>query len=164
MSEVYLIIGSNQGDRETKLRNAVKLISERVGNIVNSSSVYETEAWGFDSDPFWNQVLVVDTQISPFEVLSTVLTIETELGRVRDNADTYTARLIDIDILFYEDEIINEPDLVVPHPLIGERRFVLEPLSEINPGLKHPVTKKIISQMLEECEDKSAVIKLKIEN
>jgi 2-amino-4-hydroxy-6-hydroxymethyldihydropteridine diphosphokinase len=154
MSEVYLIIGGNQGDRESIFENTLMLISERVGTITNRSGIYESESWGFDSPSFWNQVFIVDTRLPPLELLNTVLDIETELGRKRDNPGKYCARVIDIDILFYNRDIIEEPNLIVPHPLISKRRFVLVPLAEVTPDYIHPVTNKTILQMLEVCKDK----------
>lgn len=157
MAKAYLILGGNQGDRKEIFRGAIRLISEMVGEIVDSSSIYESEAWGFNSDPFWNVVIVVETELLPDGLLNKILDIESEFGRTRNTSAGYCARPVDIDILFFDNLIVEEPDMVIPHPHIAKRRFVLEPLAEILSDFLHPVTGEPVSQMLEACDDNSEV-------
>lgn len=156
----YLSIGSNLGDRLANLQTAVQLLNEKGGHVSSCSSVYETPAWGFKSEDFYNICLGIDTQLSPDELLNCMLSIETTLGRTRDpNAENYAARSIDLDILFYEDLIIENKRLTVPHPQMQFRRFVLEPLAEIAPGKIHPVFNRTVLELLEQCEDESGLQK-----
>lgn len=158
MHKVVLILGSNRGEREALLSYAVRKIEERIGKIVRLSRVYETVPWGSftvqegaqesHTPNFLNQALVVQTELSPEQVLDTVQRIEQELGRPKHTSDhredgkrTYRDRTIDIDILFYDDSIVDTERLQIPHPEIAHRRFVLEPLSEICPDYVHPVLK-----------------------
>jgi 2-amino-4-hydroxy-6-hydroxymethyldihydropteridine diphosphokinase len=159
MQIVYLGIGTNLDDRERNLREAVARIEEFIGRVVMSSSVYETEPWGFKAEnEFLNQVLKVETKLTPSGLLGRILMIESLLGRVRDNR-RYASRLIDIDILLYGYKIINEISLKIPHPLLYARKFVLIPLNELDPGLVHPVYNQTIACLLEKCKDKSNVKK-----
>ena len=159
-NKVFLLIGGNLGDRFALLDQAKMEISEQIGHIIKESSIYESAPWGFESEnDFLNQVLIVTTDLKPQEVLKKCLAIENQLGRVR-NSDHYTSRTMDIDILFYNDLIINEPDLIIPHPKLHERRFTLEPLNEIAGEFKHPVIKKSIQEISKNCIDKSEVKKL----
>jgi 2-amino-4-hydroxy-6-hydroxymethyldihydropteridine diphosphokinase len=161
MKKVYLGLGSNLGKRENYLAEAYAMIEKHIGQIVKSSSVYETEPWGFNSDdPFLNTVIESETKLSPSGVLKTILKIERLLGRIRGD-EQYSSRAIDIDILFYEDLIIDEVSLKIPHPHLHKRMFVLVPLYEIAPQLIHPVFNKTIASMLESCEDRSKVRKYK---
>jgi 2-amino-4-hydroxy-6-hydroxymethyldihydropteridine diphosphokinase len=159
MKEVFLGIGTNLGDRENNLKEAVARIEEHIGRVLKCSSLYETEPWGFDSgNQFLNIVLKVETKLEPSGVLGRILMIETLLGRVRGEKQ-YSSRVIDIDILFYEDQIIEEKSLTIPHPLMHKRRFVLVPLCEIEPEWVHPILKKTIVIMLKTCGDRSQVKK-----
>jgi 2-amino-4-hydroxy-6-hydroxymethyldihydropteridine diphosphokinase len=159
MAEVYLLLGSNLGDRLQMLEKACENINTQVGTIVQFSSIYETEPWGFVADlSFFNQVVLVQTNLKPRHLLETVLEIEKEFGRKR-NSDHYESRSIDIDILFYEDKVINESDLEIPHPKIQERMFVLKPMMEISPDMFHPELKKNILQLYNECSDSFSVEK-----
>jgi 2-amino-4-hydroxy-6-hydroxymethyldihydropteridine diphosphokinase len=152
MKDVYLLIGGNMGDREAYLRAAVRAIEKTCGAIRSESSVYETEAWGLpDQDAFLNQVIEIETSLDPEELLKQILQIEETLGRKRLVKNG--PRLIDIDILFYADRVIEQEGLKVPHPRIQDRRFVLEPLNQIAPKMVHPVFHKSISQLLKECAD-----------
>lgn len=152
MAKVYLLTGGNVGDSLKTLERANGLIQEKVGTIIKSSSVYKTAAWGkTDQDDFLNQVLQTDTTLSPIGLMDILLDIEMELGRKR--LEKYGPRIIDLDILFYDDLIINSDRLTIPHPQIQNRRFVLEPLNELEPELVHPLLKKSISKLLEECQD-----------
>ena len=156
MNNVFLQTGGNVGNRFKNLQTAMELIEKEIGNILQQSSVYETEAWGFRDQPaFLNQVLQVETILSPTEVMEKIHLIENKMGRVR--VQKMGPRTIDIDILFINDETINVPFLTIPHPFIEKRRFVLVPLSEISPNYFHPVLKKNVSSLLKECEDESVV-------
>jgi 2-amino-4-hydroxy-6-hydroxymethyldihydropteridine diphosphokinase len=148
----YLIIGGNLDNREQQLQIAKDWIQEKVGQIITASSVYETAAWGVTDQPdFLNQVLLVETNLSPIKLLDAIQWIETEMGRVR--LRYWGERIMDIDILFYEDQIIDEPRLQVPHPGIPDRNFVLAPLAEIAPNFIHPIFQKSIESLSLACTD-----------
>ena len=152
MAKVFILLGGNVGDKSKIIAKTRKLIEERIGDILEMSSVYATESWGFESDLFWNQVILVESKLNPFEILGFTQHIEKELGRTR-NSTGYEARIIDIDLLFYENLLINTPELTIPHPKIGERKFVLIPLNELDPDKCHPVTGIKIAEMLKQCQD-----------
>lgn len=155
---VTVIFGSNSGDKKSTIENAIALVASRTGKINTSSSLYETAPWGFESEEcFLNQVVVYESLLSPIQFLNACLTIEQELGRTREAGVRYTSRSIDIDLLFCDDLSLHTPDLILPHPRIPERRFVLEPLNEIMPEFIHPGTQKSISRMLQECPDQLPV-------
>lgn len=138
-----------------------RLLEERCGTILKTSGIYETEPWGFECrESFYNQAVVIETPLSPLELLSTVLQIENELGRTRNPNQRYSSRSIDIDILFYDSEIIQTENLTIPHPLIRERNFVLIPLNEIVPDFLHPVFKKTVNELLLSSEDTLNVKKI----
>ncbi|MCX6325788.1 MAG: 2-amino-4-hydroxy-6-hydroxymethyldihydropteridine diphosphokinase [Bacteroidia bacterium] len=159
MKIVILGIGTNTGNRGSNLKEAVVRIEEYIGRVVKSSSVYETEPWGFQtSDEFLNMVVKVETKLTPSGLLGRILMIESLLGRIRGEKQ-YVSRLIDIDILLYENLIIDEESLKIPHPLLHERKFVLVPLCEIEPELIHPVLNKSIAYLLKSCKDHSKVKK-----
>src|SRR5512133_2700771 len=126
MNEVYILLGGNLGDKTKIFEETRKLIGECVGLITKQSSVYDTEPWGFESELFWNQVIIAETTLHPHEVLQQTQAIEKMLGRTRKSAH-YEARTIDIDLLFYDNLVLNTPDLTIPHPKIGDRKFVLIP-------------------------------------
>jgi len=156
MNKLFLITGGNIGDRKKNLETAAVLIKRRVGKITKLSKIYETEAWGNRDQPaFYNQVLVIESKFSAWEILTAILKIEEEMGRKRTVKNA--ARIIDIDILFFNEDIVNEQNLVIPHPEIGNRRFVLSPLNEIAPQMFHPVLKKTIRQLLSESKDQLKV-------
>lgn len=160
MTKLYLLLGGNMGDRKSVFAEARAILENTVGKIAVQSALYETEPWGFDSeDLFWNQVLEISTDLSPDEVLQQTQQAELRLGRIR-KANQYDSRIIDIDILFYGDRIINQANLIVPHPRIQERKFTLIPLGEIAPDLIHPVFQKNIRQLLNECTDPLKVVKV----
>ena len=160
MNIVFLGIGTNLGNRENNLKDAIAKIEECIGKVVGSSSIYETEPWGFHTeDEFLNMVVKVETDLSPSGLLGRILMIESLLGRLREGRQ-YSSRVIDIDILLYDDLIIDEKSLKIPHPLMHERRFVLVPLCEIGAEMIHPVLKKSFSSLLELCQDKSKVKKI----
>jgi 2-amino-4-hydroxy-6-hydroxymethyldihydropteridine diphosphokinase len=153
MKKVFLGLGSNLGDRAINLKEATSRIIESVGSVVESSAVYETEPWGFRSEAqFLNMVLCVETKLSPSGLLGRILMIESQLGRIRCESQL-SSRNIDIDILLYSNEIIDEAALQIPHPKLHERRFVLVPLAEIASTLIHPVLKKSMKNILKSCPD-----------
>ncbi|MBW8684577.1 2-amino-4-hydroxy-6-hydroxymethyldihydropteridine diphosphokinase [Chitinophaga rhizophila] len=152
MNKAILLIGGNLGDRTGHLREAVRRINEEIGQIVKISSLYETAAWGDVAQPdYLNQALFVSTDMDERTLLHTVLEIEQQIGRVR--RQKWGARVIDIDIIFYNDAIINMPDLKVPHPQMQFRQFVLVPLQEIIPEWEHPVLHQTVRILLQNCTD-----------
>ena len=164
MNKVTLLIGGNQGDRRLLIEQATELIRQRIGSVVALSAVYETEPWGdFVTPPqnFLNRALLVETTLSPWQVLRTALDIEKVLGRMRDPKDLkdskdpktprlYHSRPMDIDLIFYDDMVIDSPELTLPHPRMHLRRFVLEPLAEIMPEYRHPIFGKTVKELLSE--------------
>jgi len=152
MAEVYILLGGNLGDKSKIFEETRKQIGERIGPVTRLSSVYVTEPWGFKSDLFWNQALITETVLTPHEVLKQTQEIEINMGRTTKSTH-YIARVIDIDLLFYEDLQLNSLDLTLPHPRIGVRKFVLIPLNEIAPGKRHPYSGLTIKEMLQICPD-----------
>jgi 2-amino-4-hydroxy-6-hydroxymethyldihydropteridine diphosphokinase len=158
MKKVFLGLGSDLGDREENLKKAVDAIGSSAATITGVSPLYETEPLGFrGSGDFLNMVISVETALSPSELLDKLMAAEKKLGRIR-NEKRNVSRLIDIDILLYANEIVNCDSLVIPHPRMHERKFVLVPLNDIAPGLVHPTLGKTINQLLAECRDKSRII------
>lgn len=152
MHSVLLLLGSDLGDREMFLKQAISQIGAQVGPVIKTSSVYETQSWGkTDAPDYLNQVILLHTELKPRKVLDIILTIEKSLGRERN--EKWGPRTIDIDILFYDGDIIDEPGLQIPHPQLHKRRFTLEPLAEIAPDWLHPVLKKNILQLKAELSD-----------
>ena len=151
MAEVYVSLGTNLGDKDNNLRTAVRLMQERIGKVISLSSFYETVPWGFQSEhSFLNAAACIETRLSPEQLLLVTQQIERELGRTqKSSGNAYKDRLIDIDLLMYDNLQIHSDQLVLPHPLMPERRFVLEPLAEIAPETIHPVTGKTIRELLE---------------
>ena len=150
MSRIYLGIGSNLGDKEQNIKTALKLVEERAGKIIIQSSICQTMPWGFHSDNiFFNAAACVETNLTPMQVLSVIKMIEMEMGRTsKSSQGMYADRIIDLDLLFYEDQVINEVMLTVPHPLLQYRMFVLMPMTEIAPDLVHPVLKLPMRELL----------------
>ena len=150
MARVTLLLGGNEGDVKRTLQAAQQLVNARVGAVLRCSHRYESEPWGFASAArFSNQALEITTDLSPLEVLDAVQRIECDLGRNRAAEAAYTSRPIDIDIIFYDDEVIREERLAVPHPRLAEREFALVPLCEIMRLRRHPVTGETVGGMLE---------------
>jgi 2-amino-4-hydroxy-6-hydroxymethyldihydropteridine diphosphokinase len=162
MNRAYLLTGGNMGDRTANLREAIGLVNTMVGKVTGQSSVYETKAWGNTEQPdFLNQVLVVETALSATELMNRLMQIEAEMGRMRE--EKYGPRKIDIDILFYNDDIIRTANLTIPHPRLHLRNFTLEPLFELAPHLLHPVLGKTIAQLFAESPDTLNVKKFSAE-
>jgi 2-amino-4-hydroxy-6-hydroxymethyldihydropteridine diphosphokinase len=152
MSTAYLLIGGNLGERSVYLQQAIQLIGESCGNIVDSSAIYETAAWGVTDQPsFFNQALILKTDLAPEILMQQLLQIEEQMGRKR--IIKMGPRIIDLDILLIDDIIMSTGLLTLPHPALPSRRFALLPLSEIAPALVHPVLNRSISQLLAECTD-----------
>jgi 2-amino-4-hydroxy-6-hydroxymethyldihydropteridine diphosphokinase len=159
MNHVFLQLGSNMGNSKIQIMKAQQLIIEHIGKIIDSSSLYVTAAWGLEKQPdFLNQVIEVKTSHIASTVIRKVLEIEDTMGRVRN--ELYGPRIIDIDVLFFNSEILNLRNLTVPHPLLDQRRFVLTPLAELIPKFVHPVLQKTIKQLLKECDDTLNVQKI----
>lgn len=159
MNKVFLLIGGNIGDRLQNLNQAITGLSATCGPVIQQSAVYETAAWGkTDQAAFLNQALVLTTSLTAQELITAILSVEEHMGRLR--MEKFGPRVIDIDILFFNDEIMDEPNLTIPHPQLQNRRFVLVPLHEIAPKLVHPVLQKTIEQLLAECPDELEVSKI----
>jgi len=158
MNKTYLLLGSNMGNSRASLSKAVIQIEKQIGSVIRQSALYSTAAWGNTQQPdFLNQVIIVETKLSARQTMQTILHIEKVMGRVRTAKNA--PRNIDIDILFFNKEIIQDNDLCVPHPQIPNRRFVLVPLNELSPNLKHPILGKTVHQLLNNCPDKLIVKK-----
>lgn len=148
MASVYLGLGTNIGNKRKNMVTAAALLAERAGDVLSLSSFYETEPWGFDSEnTFLNAALELETICSPMELLRLTQQIEQEMGRTQKSDGSYHDRIIDIDILLYGNEIIHTEELVVPHPLMQQRLFVMQPLAEIAPSLVHPVLQKSMYEL-----------------
>lgn len=154
----YLSIGTNQGEKLQNLQKAVDLIAKKTGHVRKISSVYKTGSWGFKGSDFLNICLGLTTEMEPEELMKILLDIEKTLGRVRDGSGNYSSRMIDIDLLLFENKIISSKDLTVPHPRMLDRKFVLVPLAEIAPETIHPGAKTTIAQCLKACTDNTEVI------
>ena len=156
LNTIIISLGTNKGNRFQNLKHAWSLITERGIVIGKVSSVYETEAWGIQDQPnFFNQVMEIHSSKGPNELLNEFLEIESKMGRQR--LQKWGERIIDLDILYFNDQVIDQPELKIPHPEIPNRRFVLVPLTEIIPGWRHPVSFKTPNQLLNECDDKLGV-------
>ncbi|MDR1258854.1 MAG: 2-amino-4-hydroxy-6-hydroxymethyldihydropteridine diphosphokinase [Tannerellaceae bacterium] len=148
MATVYIGLGTNLGDKNKHITTAVKLLAERAGKILALSRLYENPPWGFESEnEFINAALALETVLSPLELLNITQQIEREMGRSGNTSGSYCDRIIDIDILLYEDMILHTDNITLPHPLMHERRFVAVPLAEIAPALLHPVLKKTMASL-----------------
>ena len=152
------MIGGNMGDRMANLAMAIKFIEKQIGNIELKSSIYETAAWGQTNQPdFLNQALLVNTNLQAAELMSTLLSIENLMGRIR--TIKLGPRTIDLDIMYFNNEVISTNLITIPHPKLAERKFVLEPLFEIAPNYLHPILNKTNASLLKDCGDSLAVYK-----
>lgn len=156
----YLSLGTNVGDKLNNLQNAIFVIQKQIGDVVQISPVYQSTAWGFEADDFLNVCICLKTKLLPQVLLENILNIEIELGRVRLQEEGYEPRTIDIDILYYEKEIVFTERLVIPHPELPFRKFVLKPLADIAPQYYHPNLNKDTRNLLQQCKDKSKLTKL----
>lgn len=156
----YLSLGSNKGDKLKNLQDAVHAIAEKVGAVKNIASVYKTSSWGFEGSDFYNTCIQVSTYLQPEVLMSRLLEIENTLGRVRSDSEEYTDRIIDLDILLFDDEIIFSKTIKIPHPRMLERKFVLVPLVEIVKNAIHPVEKKQLHLCLANCSDNNEIVKI----
>ena len=153
----YLSLGSNQGNKLKNLQKAIDLIADQVGAVKRIASIYKTASWGYEGEDFYNTCIQVSTYLQPDKLMQRLLSIEEEIGRVRNNSNQYTDRTIDIDILLSDDEIIFSKELRIPHPKMLERKFVLAPLVEIGKNVIHPVNKKQLHVCLENCTDDTTI-------
>lgn len=164
MNIAFLGLGGNMGNRSGNLEKAINALKARCGKVLKKSSVYETEAWGFVSDKkYLNQVVKLETKLSAQELLTEILLIEKNMGRER-NERQYSDRSLDIDILFFNNEIISEKNLEIPHTRMHERKFVLVPFNEIEPKFIHPILEETISALLKSCKDNLQIEKYSGEN
>lgn len=159
MTRCYLLFGSNQGDKLQLLEQACTYINNRCGMLVERSSLYNSEPWGFEAEEwFLNVLLVVETELDPDTLMDRLMDIERELGRVRHpEIEGYTSRTVDLDILYYGDQIVRTAKVTAPHPRLPERRFALMPLCELVPDFLHPESGLSQQQLLEKCHDTSKV-------
>jgi 2-amino-4-hydroxy-6-hydroxymethyldihydropteridine diphosphokinase len=154
LNKAFILLGSNEGNRRDCLLRAAQALANSAGTIAQASSIYESAPWGFCADTqFLNQALLLMTTLQPLSLLAATQAIESELGRVRTAGKGYASRCIDIDILFYNNEVVALPQLEIPHPRLHLRRFALLPMAEIAPAFVHPVVQKNMRELLMECED-----------
>ncbi|MEP7094814.1 MAG: 2-amino-4-hydroxy-6-hydroxymethyldihydropteridine diphosphokinase [Flavobacterium sp.] len=146
--QVVLSIGSNQGNRLENIENCISLIHQEVGTVIQVSKLYETPAWGFESDAFYNCALLLHSNLSAQKILSQILKVEKKLGRIRSDQQGYQSRIIDVDLIVFDDEIIDSEKLQIPHPLMQNRKFVLLPIWDLKLDWKHPVFQKTISELI----------------
>ncbi|MDB4152387.1 2-amino-4-hydroxy-6-hydroxymethyldihydropteridine diphosphokinase [Flavobacteriaceae bacterium] len=154
---VYIGLGSNIGNRFALLQEAVDCIDSSIGTILSVSKVYETPAWGFESEAFLNACIKIETKYTAFEVLEALLSIENKLGRDRNPREGYQARPIDLDILLFKNDVISQKHLQLPHPRMELRQFVLTPLADIAASIVHPQLQKSIEELQQICEDDSVL-------
>ncbi len=159
-SSVFLSIGTNKGDKISNCKLVIKKISS-ISNLLNISSVYKSQSWGFSADFFLNFIIEVQTNFTPSDFLKELLRIESQMGRVRKSGirKKYESRVIDIDILFFGDQIIESKTLIIPHPRLYYRNFILKPLCELRPSLLCPILNKEVEQIFKECQDDRLVEK-----
>ena len=159
MSKVYFSIGSNKGNRSELINEAIDKIDISIGKVQIKSCIYETKSWGFNSNNFYNICLLIESNLSPELILNKILIIEKSMGRLK-SGNQYSDRYIDIDILFVDGIRVNTKNLIIPHPRLQLRKFVLTPMLELAPDLIHPILNKSIRQLDLECLDKDQPIKI----
>ncbi len=162
MADVILLLGGNEEGTHEVIKQVPGFLNEFIGEVISLSGLYTSPPWGFEH-PHWflNQVIILKSEMAPVELLKETQRIEKQLGRKRKTRSaSYEARLIDIDILFIDEQIIDQPELQIPHPRLHLRKFTLQPLNELVPGLLHPVLQKSVSQLLTECPDEADVRRL----
>ena len=160
MHKVFLGLGGNIGNKRSNFKKVDELIETRLGKILDKSSVYETPPWGFQTENnFWNSVIIIETRLSPIDLLKQIHDIE-DLFQREEPEGNYASREMDIDILYFDDNYIETENLIIPHPRMQQRKFVLVPLVEIAPDLKHPLLRLTSIQMLENCRDESIIKKI----
>ena len=158
MNTILLLLGSNLGDSQQLLAHATEKLAKNVGKIVKQSTIYKTAPWGYEGNNYYlNQVLQIESSLSPLALLNENREIEKGLGRIRNNNYQWEDRTLDIDILFYNDEIIESNNLIVPHPRLHLRKFTLIPLAEIVAEFIHPIIGQPVKQLLENCNDDGLV-------
>lgn len=155
----FLSIGSNLGNRAFILQKAIFEIGKKAGEIRQVSAIYQTPSWGFEGNDFLNACLEIQTRLTPVALLTEILAIEIEYGRERNDSQGYQSRTLDIDIIYYDKEIIDTERITVPHPKMHERKFILKPLADISPQFYHPILNKDTRNLLQECKDKSVINK-----
>ncbi len=160
MSKVYFSIGSNKGNRSELINEAIDKIDISIGKVLIKSCIYETKSWGFNSNNFYNICLLIESNLSPELILNKILIIEKSMGRLK-SGNQYSDRYIDIDILFVDGIRVNTKNLIIPHPRLQLRKFVLTPMLELAPDLIHPILNKSIRQLDLECLDKDQPIKIR---
>ena len=160
--QVVLSIGSNQGNRLENIENCIHLIHQEVGTVIRISKLYESPAWGFESDAFYNCALLLHTHLSAHKILQQVLKVEKLLGRIRSGQPGYQSRVIDIDLIIFDDEIIDSDKLQIPHPLMQNRNFVLLPMQDLRLNWKHPVLNKTIPELIAVTPDNSSCKAIKV--
>jgi len=153
--QVILSLGSNQGNRLKNIELCLELIHQEIGTIIKVSKLYETPSWGFESEAFFNCALLLHTSKLPIQILKQILEIEKKLGRIRNEKPGYQSRIIDVDLIAFDEEIINIEELQIPHPLMQKRKFVLLPFQDLNIGWQHPILKKSISELIQITPDDS---------
>lgn len=156
-NKATILMGSNMGDRVSYMKFAIQALEQSEIKVIQQSSYFESEAWGFDSEPFINQAIVCETVLTPHQLLTLLQIIERKAGRTIKSTNGYAARTLDLDIIFFNHQIVNNTDLTIPHPRIQERKFGLLPLNEIIPQYKHILLQKTIAQLTEECSDSGKV-------
>ena len=162
LKNIYISIGSNKGDKFKNLQNAVDLIHYKIGCILSISKVYKSPAMGFEGDEFLNACIIVESTLNSKVVMQLLLNIEKNLGRTRSEKKGYESRTIDLDVIFYADEVISTKTLTTPHPEMHKRKFVLLPLNDIAPQMVHPKKQKEVAELLEQCKDESTLESINI--
>lgn len=155
----FLLLGTNKGKKEEQLVNAIQHISRICGKVVTESPAFFSESWGYNDDTYLNQAIEISTTLSPMKLLKALQDIEIKMGREHKTTTHYEARTIDIDIILFENKIIDNKELTIPHPRMHLRNFVLQPLLTIAPKAKHPILNKTIEQLAKDCTDKGKVWK-----